>query len=113
MERTKVDLSTLSGGAANDYFAEAMKKVLENIEDVNTSPTAVRGITLTIKIKPSEDRMTATTVLDVTTKLATIKPYAKSMFFSRESDGELCAYEENIQQNVLPFNEMAQLAARG
>lgn len=63
-ERSRVDLSNLSGGAANDYFADAMKKVLANIEDINTPAKAVRGITLTLKIKPSEDRLTAETEIN-------------------------------------------------
>ncbi|MCR5725413.1 MAG: hypothetical protein K6G80_10045 [Treponema sp.] len=111
-ERSRVDLSNLSGGAANDYFADAMKKVLANIEDINTPAKAVRGITLTLKIKPSEDRLTAETEINVSTKLAAVKPHSKSMFFSRDENGELGAFEENVKQEILPFEALAFEAAK-
>ena len=112
MEKQVVTLTTLSGGAANDYFDDAMKKVLANIEDINTPAKAVRSIILTLKIKPSEDRLTAETEINVSTKLADVKPHSKSMFFSRDKNGDLRAFEENIKQEILPFEEFACEIAR-
>ena len=109
MEKTAVTLSTLSGGAANDYFANAMEEVIANIKDVNTPAKATRKIVLTLCIKPTEDRLMAQTDLSVKTTLPPIKPFSKSMFFGRDKDG-IHAYEENIETPVLPFPELSKEA---
>jgi len=102
MNMQLVTLQTLSGGAANDYFEAALKEVIENIKNDNTPAKAMRKITLTLCIKPSEDRLMAQTDLSVKTTLPPIKPFSKSMFFASEKDG-IHAYEENVEQPILPF----------
>lgn len=109
MEKLEVTLSTLSGGAANDYFENAMKEVLDNIKDVNTPAKATRKIVLTLLIKPTEDRLMAQTDLSVKTTLPPIKPFSKSMFFGRDKDG-FHAYEEDVNSPVLPFPEFSKEA---
>ncbi|MBB5227417.1 hypothetical protein DYE50_01335 [Treponema ruminis] len=109
MERSLVTLQTLSGGAANDYFENAMKEVIDNIRDINTPAKSPRRITLTLCIKPTEDRLMAQTELSVKTFLPPIKPFSKSMFFAREKDG-VHAYEENVEQPILPFPEISRQA---
>jgi len=102
--REKVELTTLSGGAAYDMFNEELKSIMENIQDVNTPSKTVRSITMTLKIRPSEDRLTAETELSVSKKIATIKPVVKSMFFSKDEENNLCAFEDNPKQQTLEFS---------
>ncbi len=55
----EVSLATIDGGALIERFDYELRKVLENIADENTKPDAVRQVTLTLKIKPTEDRQMA------------------------------------------------------
>lgn len=86
VESKKINLETINSGAAKDLFDEAFKKVLENIADENTRPTAIRSITLKFSVKPSEDRGQAATTVDVETKLAPIKQNSGTMLFSFDGD---------------------------
>lgn len=52
----KLSLANLKNGAAIEAVDEELAGVLENIQDLNTQPTAVREITMKVKIKPDEDR---------------------------------------------------------
>jgi|WetSurMetagenome_2_1015567.scaffolds.fasta_scaffold02367_6 hypothetical protein len=103
MAREKVELATLSGGAAAELFEASLKKTIDNVRDCNTTAKTVRTITMTLKIKPSEDRMTAETELSVNTKLAGLKPFSKSMYFGKDEGGNLSAFEENPKQETLQF----------
>lgn len=76
METKELKLSTLNGGAAEDLFNEELDRVLRNINDINTEATAIREITLKIKIVPSENRGAATTAIQATSRLAPNKPVA-------------------------------------
>ena len=99
----KIDLSNLSGYAAQDLFSAALEKTIDNINDPNTMPKTMRSITLTLKIKPSEDRATAETELSVSTKLAGIRPFQKSIWFGKDDDGTISAYADNPKQETLKF----------
>jgi len=62
MDLTKletVSLDNLGGGAAVEKFNDELVEVLRNIQDPNTSPTAMREIKLTVSLKPAEDRASA------------------------------------------------------
>ena len=53
-ELTEVSLDTLGGGVVPELFAHELENVLANIDDPNTSPEAVRQLTIVVTIKPSE-----------------------------------------------------------
>jgi len=44
----RIELQTMQNGAVIELFNEEFRKVLENIEDENTSPDRTRKVTLQI-----------------------------------------------------------------
>lgn len=98
MEEQHVSLDNLGHGAAVELFDVELQRVLENIQDENTKPTAVRTVTLTLKIKPEEDRSFAKVEMNATSKLAAVKPFPSMFYFGRKTDGEVVATEHNPKQ---------------
>lgn len=68
----KVDIGTLSNGASMERANLELAKVLENIQDINTSPTAKRSVTIKFEIKPSENRDMGEVTIQATSKLAPV-----------------------------------------
>ena len=100
MKICQVTLNNINNGAVNDLFLEALKKVLNNIADPNTSPAEMRKINIEISVKPHSDRTFAEINLRVTTKLA--QPAAvSSRFFIENINGEPMAIYENLNQPYL------------
>lgn len=100
----KVKLSNLQHGIVVDMFDEEFGKVLRNIADDNVKPDAVREICIKIQIKPDKTRQTAATKIDVTSKLAPVKPSDGMMFIGTE-DNEMVAYEDNYNQQELDLDK--------
>lgn len=100
-----VSLDSLGGGAAVERFNYELARVLNNIVDINTNPTAVRTVTLTLKIKPNEERNFAINDIAVSSKLAPIKPVTTSMHISEGIAGNVRATEFNPQQQPMPFTQ--------
>lgn len=96
----KVSLANLGGGAAIELFNEELQKVLDNIVDENTKPTAVREVALKVKIKPAEDRDYGDVHISCTSKLAPIAPYPTNFFIGKER-GKGVAQEHNPKQSKL------------
>lgn len=92
-----VTLASVSNGAALELFDRELKRVIENIADINTSPKAKREINLKIVIQPDEERGIGFASLEVTAKLAGVKPVASTMYFGKK-DGEFVAVTRNINQ---------------
>lgn len=93
-----VTLENLSSGAVLERFEQELDKVLVNILDPNTKATAVRSVTLTIKIKPSDNRDVGSTEIVTTSKLAPAKPVTTILFIGREN-GKPVAAERNANVN--------------
>lgn len=74
MDPNMVTLTTMSGGAAEELFQEALKKCLENIDDPSTDPKAKRVINLQITISPDEERDSGKVEVACKTKLALRRP---------------------------------------
>lgn len=103
----KVTLETLHHGAVLDLFNVEYEKLLSNISDENTSPTAVRSITIKIDVKPSKTRREAAVSVSASSRLAPIKPAETAIFFDLDEDGSLAAYEDNPEQIPLDFQSGA------
>ena len=103
MNYEKMKLSNLNGGAALDMFNEELKNVLKNIADDNTDDRP-REINIKVKIKPAKNKASASTVIEVTSKLVGIN--AHTSFITIENDGKgINAYVSNVQENELEFSE--------
>lgn len=62
-----------------------MSRLLANILDANTSPTAKRKLTLTLELKPDDDRQTITVSCTAKSTLAPTNPVVTSLYVA---DGE-------------------------
>lgn len=89
----KVDLTTINNGAAVELFDEHFKKVMANINDLTVESLAAREITIKVKVKPSKDRRTAQTVVQVSSKLPDIAEHESAILL-----GNNCAYQADANQ---------------
>ncbi|MEG1638934.1 MAG: hypothetical protein RR274_05275, partial [Erysipelotrichaceae bacterium] len=51
-----INLETFASGAFTKQVNRALEDVTKNIQDPNTDATAVRKVTITISLKPNEQR---------------------------------------------------------
>lgn len=106
-ENKIVSLETLGGGAVMEKFEEALKEVLENIDDPNTSPEAAREINIKLKIKPNKNfpRELGEYSVQVTTKTAPTKDFGGVLYFATDG-GEFVATEKDQKQtNLFELNK--------
>ena len=108
MEIKQVSLANLGKGAAAEMFAEEMKKALENIADVNTLAKAVREVSITLRIYPSEARDYATIEIVPSSKLAKFKSFESRMHIG-VIGGQVLASEEEIKQPELPMGNVTDI----
>lgn len=97
---TEVALDTVCRGAAPEVFAHEFRKVLANVQDLNTDPKEVRTITIKFKFKPLDSREEAQVRMEVKTILAAVAPVGGHMFMGR-ADGKLMATTHDTVQEAL------------
>jgi hypothetical protein len=96
-----IKLHQIDMGAVEELFAREMAKVVENIHDLNTRADAVRGLTITMKIKPSkEDRGLAVLEIVVTSKLAPHMPHAVTVMSGIDHTGQPDMQEVQLSMPV-------------
>jgi len=95
-----VTLSTLGNGALLELFEREMLKVMKNIGDENTKPTAKREITLKITFTPYKDRRGAEVSLNAQSKLVTAQSVDGRLFLAMQ-DGQLHAFPHDVTQTRL------------
>lgn len=100
----RMSLENVNGGQVVALFERELGKVLENIADENTSGKTVRTITLTIKIRPEEDRGSAVVEVEGHSKLAPVKPSKSFAVFSYDGS-KVTAYQSDPKQ--LKLGDMA------
>lgn len=105
----KIELQTIQNGAIVDLFNEELKKVLANIEDINTSAGSARTITIKIAIKPDDTRRSAKIQLSVDSSLAKSSPSIGLLYLDKDEKGKLAAYEDEpgnlFDPKVTPINK--------
>lgn len=97
MSTEVVSLASLCNGAVLELFQNELVNVITNIADPNTSAKTVRKIKIEVLIKPDEDRTAASATVEVTAKLAGVKPQMAALFFGKR-DGKLIAVTSNLSQ---------------
>lgn len=99
----EITLANVMDGAATVLFETELKKVIENLVDVNTDPKAIRELSLVFKFKVSDDRRSAGISVSPKTKLA---PHMGEvdMVHLVQQGAELKAVALNAQQTPL-FDE--------
>lgn len=104
-----VTLASIGGGACLELFEREMQSVMRNIADLNTSAATKRKITIEVTITPDDNRQVGFTSVQVTSKLAGVKPVMSTLYFGARKDGTLVAVTNNPAQPSM-FDEQEQPA---
>jgi len=104
-----VSADNIANGALVELLAEALKRVGENISDVNTSEKAKRGVTIKISCDPYPDRSGFIYELSIETKLAGMRSASGTAYIARVN-GEYLVVGKNQKQLELEMD--AQLGSR-
>jgi hypothetical protein len=99
-----VTLETLNSGAVNELFGFAWQKLLDNVQDPNTKPDAVRKVKIEITVKPAKDRRNAATSVSVIPTLAAVVPHEASIVIGNE-DGKVQAFTFDPNQQLLDLED--------
>lgn len=97
------DLVTVAGGAAEELFQRELRRVLENLMDVNTVPDKDRVINLKFKLRMDPRRSDVTVVLEATSKLQAPVGAVTHFQVSTDKKGVPVAHEPE----TLPFDDPA------
>jgi hypothetical protein len=103
-ESKELTLETVAGGVAPPLWRLELEKVLANIDDPNTDPDAVREITMVVKFKPRAGTDEVATSLQVTSKLASRKPVAGTIYMGMR-DGKPVAVAYDPKQRSIFADE--------
>lgn len=99
-EEQAVTLTTMAGGAVEELFERELERVNNDILDLNTEATAVRSISILVKIKPDENRNFAMVGVSVDSKIGSTKPIG-TMFSFGKRGGRAIAVEHNPAQKQM------------
>jgi len=77
-------IEDMNGGIVKDLWPDALAEVLENIGDENTPAQATREINLKISFKPTKDRASAYTTVEMKTKVAPPKASESVVLLSND-----------------------------
>lgn len=76
----KKSILEMSAGAILERVDYEMGKVLDNILDLNTKPTAKRKVTVTLELNPSADRNSITVQTTAKSTLCPTEPITTSLY---------------------------------
>ena len=93
----KKSILQMARGAIEERVDYEMAKVIDNILDLNTSPTAKRKVSLTVEIVPDDLRETLNVRVTAKSTLAPTNPIATSLFVTSDENGEVAAVEMTPQ----------------
>ena len=99
----EISLETIADGTMPELFQVELDKVLKNIADMNTNPTAIREIKFSIKFKPDKERSHVESLISTGVKLAPQKGASTFLYLAKEK-GKLTAFENNPNQMELSDN---------
>ena len=92
-----INLQEFAGGALAERFNGALKEVLENLQDPNTSHTAKRKLTITLDFQTNEAREISSVDIVAKTKLVPAKAITTSLIMDINCEGEVIASEYKKQ----------------
>jgi len=85
----RISLNELAGGALMERINIELERVAANIADPNTKATAVRKVTVTIALKPDENREVVQSVIDVKSSLAPANGIPTNFIVDRDRSGKV------------------------
>lgn len=80
-----IDLNTFADGSLAQKFEKELQKVMDNIHDLNTSPTAKRSITVKLGFKPDDKREILNVEVNVTSTLTGNEPTTTKMLTAKQN----------------------------
>lgn len=113
MKSGLINFATLAGGAVEEKLQYALAEVAANIADPNTDAKKTRKVTMTLTIKPNEQRTIASLDIDVKTSLAAPKTISTAIMIDRDEKGKAVAaeiYGTDPRQGVIEFDESSTAA---
>lgn len=93
MEDTRSSILQMAKGAIQERVDYEVTKVIDNILDVNTDPVAKRKITLTIEMKPDENRQFISLKASAKSTLAPVIPIGTTLGIAADGNGEMVIVE--------------------
>lgn len=81
------------GGAIQERVDYEVSRIVENILDVNTEACVERKLTLTIKLKPDENRQYIKIAASAVSKLAPATPVGTTLGIAADGNGEMVIVE--------------------
>lgn len=110
-EIEKLSLVNLKEGAAVEMFDNALDKVMDNINDPNTTSKA-REIKLVVKFIPSEDRSYVAYSISCDPKLMSQEPEQSIALVKTDNRGHAYAVGHKSKQAELPFANVHDLKGK-
>lgn len=90
----KIELKDFAGGALQEQFEKSFEKIIENLQDPNTSFKAAREISIKLKFAQNERRDDVSVVVSVGEKLAPQEAMTTSFAIGKNlATGEMYAEE--------------------
>lgn len=93
MNDKKHSLMQMAKGAIQERVDYEVERVIDNILDVNTEPTVKRKVTLTLELKPDEDRSVIKVSASAKSTLAPATPVNTSLVIAADGNGEMVLAE--------------------
>lgn len=102
----KLSFATLAGGGVEEKLQYALDEVAANIADPNTDAKKARKITMTLTLKPNENRMVAEMNIEVKTGLVPPAGISTTLLIDRDEKGRAFAaemYGKDPNQQVINY----------
>ncbi len=102
----ELSFATLAGGGVEEKLQYALNEVAENIADPNTDAKKARKVTMTLTLKPNEQRTIANLEVDVKTSLAAPMGISTTLMIDRDEKGNAVAsemYGKDPNQGTIDF----------
>ena len=83
----------MARGAFDERVDNEMSRVIDNILDVNTKPTAKRKITVSIELTPDDDRQKIAVSVTAKATLVPTTPVTTALFITTDGNGKMAVVE--------------------
>lgn len=90
---TKINTETFAAGAMAEKLNIELQKVMENIADPNTDAKKARKVTLTLTLKPDENREIISVAVDTKCALVAAKGVSTTMLLGTDNAGKVVSRE--------------------
>jgi hypothetical protein len=101
LEYSPSSITTIARGAVEEQFADALMKVMANIDDLNVEAEQKRKIVITCEFKPEKTRQAVSVTIKTETRLVGLKPVESVVFVAHDRTGQPFAVDSNYHQPEL------------